>query len=84
VDRVEGGNAGCRDRLAQGVEFGGGLTVSGTRASASSRRLLAATSAERQKLAPPIGHHRGSWSSVADRSTLNSRGLLMSTRNTLA
>jgi hypothetical protein len=82
VDRVEGGNAGCRDRLAQGVELGVGLTVSGTRASASSRRLLAATSAERQKLAPPIGHHRGS--SVADRSTLNSRGLLMSTRNTLA
>src|SRR3954470_11045035 len=64
--------------------------VSGTRASAVRRRPLAAwaTSAERQKLATPlvIGHHRGSWSAVADRSTLNSRGLLMvvSTRNTLA
>ena len=28
VDRVEGGNAGCRDGLAQGVEFGGGRNVS--------------------------------------------------------
>src|SRR3954464_10890043 len=62
--------------------------VSGTRASASSRRPLAATSAERQKLATPlvIGHHRGSGAAGADGSALNSRGLLMvvSTRNTLA
>src|SRR3954451_1007869 len=66
--------------------------VRGTRASVFRRRPLAAwaTSAERQKLATPlvIGHHRGGWSvaSSDERSTLNSRGLLMvvSTRNTVA
>src|SRR3954447_7336353 len=57
--------------------------VIGTRASALRRRPLAAwaTSAYRQKLATPlvIGHHRGGWSvaSPDERSTLNSRGLLM-------
>src|SRR3954463_2317834 len=68
----------------------GGPPVSGTPASAVRRRPLAATSAERQKLATPlvIGHHRGGWSvpPSGERSTLNSRGLLMvvSTRNTVA
>ena len=44
VDRVEGGNVaiGCRDGLAQGVEFGGGLAGQREPRQRSRRRPLAA------------------------------------------